>query len=35
MVNLYHQMYTRSLLKLFDQYKVRFGLKESEVLHIL
>lgn len=34
MVDLYHGMYLRSLLSLFDKYKTRFGLKESDVLHI-
>ncbi|CAF98548.1 unnamed protein product, partial [Tetraodon nigroviridis] len=34
MVDLYHEMYIRSLLNLFDKYKTRFGLKESDVLHI-
>ncbi|KAM3601100.1 uncharacterized protein V6R79_007633 [Siganus canaliculatus] len=33
-VNMYHEMYIRSLLCLFDKYKTRFGLKESDVLHI-
>lgn len=34
-VDLYHGMYIKSLLSLFDKYKARFGLKESDVLHIL
>uniref|UniRef100_A0A3B5KRK6 Acyltransferase n=1 Tax=Xiphophorus couchianus TaxID=32473 RepID=A0A3B5KRK6_9TELE len=34
MVELYHGMYVRSLLCLFDKYKTRFGLKESDILHI-
>lgn len=33
-VDLYHGMYLRSLQNLFDKYKTRFGLKESDVLHI-
>lgn len=35
MVDLYHEMYIKSLLSLFEKYKARFGLKESDVLHIL
>lgn len=34
MVDLYHEMYTKALQDLFDKYKTRFGLKESDVLHI-
>uniref|UniRef100_A0A8P4KQS1 Acyltransferase n=1 Tax=Dicentrarchus labrax TaxID=13489 RepID=A0A8P4KQS1_DICLA len=34
MVELYHAMYIKSLQCLFDKYKTRFGLKESDVLHI-
>lgn len=34
MVALYHEMYTKALLDLFDKYKTQFGLKESDVLHI-
>lgn len=34
MVELYHAMYVRSLQCLFDKYKTRFGLKESDVLYI-
>ncbi|XP_043997388.1 diacylglycerol O-acyltransferase 2 [Gambusia affinis] len=34
MVDLYHEMYVRSLQCLFDKYKTRFGLKESDILHI-
>lgn len=34
MVDLYHAMYIRSLQDLFDRYKTRFGLKESDVLYI-
>lgn len=34
MVDLYHEMYIKSLLSLFEKYKARFGLKESDVLHI-
>ncbi|XP_018610569.1 diacylglycerol O-acyltransferase 2 [Scleropages formosus] len=30
----YHAMYVRSLTKLFDKYKTRFGLKESDILLI-
>lgn len=33
-VDLYHEMYIKSLQCLFDKYKTRFGLKESDVLHI-
>ena len=34
MVDLYHAMYMKSLQCLFDKFKTRFGLKESDVLHI-
>lgn len=34
MVDLYHEMYIKALLNLFDKYKTGFGLKESDVLHI-
>lgn len=34
MVELYHAMYIKSLRSLFDKYKTRFGLKESDILHI-
>ncbi|TNN76937.1 Diacylglycerol O-acyltransferase 2 [Liparis tanakae] len=34
MVDLYHAMYIRSLQCLFDKYKTRFGLKESDALFI-
>lgn len=34
MVDLYHEMYIKALLNLFDKYKSQFGLKESDVLHI-
>lgn len=33
-VDLYHAMYIKSLQCLFDKYKTRFGLKESDILHI-
>lgn len=33
-VDLYHTMYIKSLQCLFDKYKTRFGLKESDVLQI-
>lgn len=33
-VDLYHSMYLTSLEKLFDKYKTKFGLPESEVLEI-
>ncbi|KAG7282640.1 hypothetical protein CRUP_017566 [Coryphaenoides rupestris] len=33
-VDQYHAMYVRSLQGLFDKYKTRFGLKESDVLQI-
>ncbi|RXM93431.1 Diacylglycerol O-acyltransferase 2 [Acipenser ruthenus] len=31
-VDLYHDMYVQSLLKLFDRYKVKFGLLETDTL---
>ncbi|KAK5888237.1 hypothetical protein CesoFtcFv8_016754 [Champsocephalus esox] len=34
MVDLYHTMYIKSLECLFDKYKTRCGLKESDVLYI-
>ncbi|CAJ1064533.1 diacylglycerol O-acyltransferase 2 [Xyrichtys novacula] len=34
MVDLYHSMYVKSLQCLFDKYKTRFGLKESDILCI-
>ncbi|KAK1882728.1 Diacylglycerol O-acyltransferase 2 [Dissostichus eleginoides] len=34
MVDLYHTMYIKSLQCLFDKYKTRSGLKESDVLYI-
>lgn len=34
MVDIYHTMYIKSLQCLFDKYKTRFGLKESDILHI-
>lgn len=34
MVDLYHAMYIKSLQCLFDKYKTRFGLKESDLLYI-
>lgn len=33
-VDLYHGMYLTSLEKLFDKYKTKFGLPESEILEI-
>lgn len=33
-VDMYHAMYIRSLRCLFDKYKTRFGLKESDVLYV-
>lgn len=33
-VDLYHAMYIKSLQCLFDKYKTRFGLKESDILYI-
>ncbi|KAM8835181.1 diacylglycerol O-acyltransferase 2 isoform 1-T1 [Synchiropus picturatus] len=33
-VEVYHAMYVKSLVCLFDKYKTRFGLKESDILHI-
>ncbi|XP_024121882.1 diacylglycerol O-acyltransferase 2 [Oryzias melastigma] len=35
MVDLYHDMYIRSLQSLFDKSKTRYGLKESDILHVL
>lgn len=34
MVDLYHDMYIRSLQSLFDRFKTRYGLKESDILHV-
>ncbi|KAJ7996739.1 hypothetical protein DPEC_G00240150 [Dallia pectoralis] len=34
LVDQYHAMYIRSLKTLFDNYKTRFGLKKSDILHI-
>nr|XP_020477710.1 diacylglycerol O-acyltransferase 2 [Monopterus albus] len=34
MVDLYHAMYVKSLRCLFDKYKTRVGLKESDILYI-
>ncbi|KAM4664925.1 diacylglycerol O-acyltransferase 2-like [Discoglossus pictus] len=34
-VDLYHKMYTDSLLKLFHDHKTKYGLSESAELHIL
>ncbi|RXN04381.1 diacylglycerol O-acyltransferase 2 [Labeo rohita] len=33
-IDMYHAMYIRSLKSLFDNYKTRFGLNESDTLHI-
>ena len=33
-VDMYHAMYTKSLKDLFDNYKTKFGLKESDTLLI-
>ncbi|EMP34283.1 Diacylglycerol O-acyltransferase 2 [Chelonia mydas] len=33
-VDFYHRMYVSSLIKLFDKYKTKFGLPETEVLDI-
>ncbi|KAG7222810.1 hypothetical protein INR49_016062 [Caranx melampygus] len=33
-IDMYHAMYIKSLQCLFDKYKTRFGLKESDVLYI-
>ncbi|XP_058268396.1 diacylglycerol O-acyltransferase 2 [Hemibagrus wyckioides] len=33
-VEMYHTMYVNSLTTLFNKYKTRFGLKESDILHI-
>ncbi|XP_019386058.1 PREDICTED: diacylglycerol O-acyltransferase 2 [Crocodylus porosus] len=33
-VDLYHSMYVSSLSKLFDKYKAKFGLPETEVLEV-
>ncbi|XP_009324948.1 PREDICTED: diacylglycerol O-acyltransferase 2-like [Pygoscelis adeliae] len=35
MVDMYHEMYVRSLLKLFDENKTKYGLSEADELHIL
>uniref|UniRef100_A0A8C0EAY3 Acyltransferase n=1 Tax=Bubo bubo TaxID=30461 RepID=A0A8C0EAY3_BUBBB len=35
MVDMYHEMYVRSLLKLFNENKTKYGLSESDELHIL
>lgn len=33
-IDMYHAMYIRSLKSLFDNYKTRFGLNESDILQI-
>ncbi|XP_028839139.1 diacylglycerol O-acyltransferase 2 [Denticeps clupeoides] len=33
-IDTYHEMYIRSLMNVFDKYKTRFGLKETDVLYI-
>ncbi len=33
-IDMYHAMYIRSLKSLFDNYKTRFGLNESDTLQI-
>lgn len=33
-IDMYHAMYIRSLKSLFDNYKARFGLNESDILLI-
>lgn len=33
-IDFYHSMYVSSLIKLFDKYKTKFGLPETEVLDI-
>lgn len=35
MVDTYHEMYVRSLLKLFNENKTKYGLSEADELHIL
>ncbi|XP_009647988.1 diacylglycerol O-acyltransferase 2-like [Egretta garzetta] len=35
MVDMYHEMYIRSLLKLFNENKTKYGLSETDELHIL
>ncbi|NWZ49948.1 diacylglycerol O-acyltransferase 2-like [Haliaeetus albicilla] len=35
MVDMYHEMYVRSLLKLFNENKTKYGLSETDELHIL
>lgn len=34
-VDMYHEMYVRSLLKLFNENKTKYGLSETDKLHIL
>uniref|UniRef100_A0A8C0BPN7 Acyltransferase n=1 Tax=Buteo japonicus TaxID=224669 RepID=A0A8C0BPN7_9AVES len=34
-VDMYHEMYVRSLLKLFNENKTKYGLSETDELHIL
>ncbi|NWW46765.1 DGAT2 acyltransferase, partial [Pedionomus torquatus] len=34
-VDMYHEMYIRSLLKLFNENKTKYGLSETDELHIL
>jgi len=33
-VDFYHSIYVDSLIKLFDKYKSKFGLPETEVLEV-
>ena len=34
-VDMYHEMYVRSLLKLFEENKTKYGLAETDELRIL
>lgn len=35
LVDKYHELYVRSLLQLFDENKTKYGLLETDELHIL
>lgn len=35
LVDRYHELYISALLKLFDENKTKYGLSESDELHIL
>lgn len=34
-VDMYHEMYIRSLLKLFNENKTKYGMAETDELHIV